>query len=95
MLECIVVVCRVLWAIDPELGNMMSAPQEKRIVPKQVITSLAQDSELSVDEVVKLYEHERDELAAVAQVTTFLHIFALRNVQEMLRKRSSANKQRH
>ena len=72
----------------------MSAPPAKELDPKRSIALLAQKSQLPVDDVVRLYEQERDELATGARVTTFLHIFALRKVQEILRKRSADNKQR-
>ena len=42
---------------------------------------------MPVDEVAKLYEQERAELASVAHVTRFLHIFATRNVQASPHKR--------
>lgn len=32
-------------------------------------------------------EHERAKLATGAHITKFLHIFAIRNVQQILRKR--------
>jgi len=40
-----------------------------------------------IDDVAILYEHERAELALGAHITKFLHIFAIRNVQEILRQR--------
>jgi len=40
-----------------------------------------------VGEVAQLYEHERVVLAQGAHNMKFLHIFAIRNVLEVLRKR--------
>jgi hypothetical protein len=65
----------------------MSPPQEKHPDQKRIVAFLALESHVSIDDVVKLYEHERAELAVGAHITKFLHIFATRNVQEILRKR--------
>lgn len=64
----------------------MSGSQEPQLDRKQ-IEVLARDSQLPVDEVVTLYEHELAELGQGARVTTYLHLFAIRNVQEILRRR--------
>ena len=53
----------------------------------RIVASLAAEFNAPVDDVATLYEQERAELAADAQVTTFLHIFAARHVQEILRRR--------
>jgi len=55
------------------------------------LTAIAQDSRLPVDDVIELYEHEREELAAGARVTTYLQIFAIRNVKEKLRQRFASD----
>jgi len=65
----------------------MSAPQEKQPDQKRIVALLAEESQVPVDDVAKLYEHERANLAVGAHVTKFLHIFATRDVQEILRKR--------
>lgn len=57
---------------------------------KQIIESLSRDSELPIDEVTHLYEHELAELSVGARITSFLPIFVTRNVKEALRKRSEA-----
>lgn len=54
-----------------------------------VFASLAAESRLPIDEVATLYERERAELAVAARVSSYLDIFAIRNVREMLRKRGS------
>ena len=60
---------------------------------KQIVASLAAEFNAPIDEVATLYERERAELSADAKVTTFLHVFATRHVQEILRRRApGANK---
>jgi len=65
----------------------MSATQDKQPEQKRIVAFLAEGSEEPVDEVAKLYEHERAQLAAGAHITKFLHVFAIRNVQQILRER--------
>jgi Protein of unknown function (DUF3562) len=60
----------------------------KPLDQKRIVALLANESHVPIDDVATLYEHERAELALVARNTNFLHIFAIRNVQEILRKRS-------
>lgn len=59
---------------------------------KQIVALLAEESDTPIDDVATLYERERTKLAQGARNTTFLHIFAIRNVQEALRKRGLDNK---
>jgi len=66
----------------------MAAPKEKQPDQKRIVALLAEESQVPVDEVAKLYEHERAELATGAHITKFLHIFAIRNVQHILRQRA-------
>jgi len=66
----------------------MIAPAEKPPDQARIVDFLAKESQRPVAEVAKLYEHERAELASDAHITKFLHIFAIRNVQEMLRKQA-------
>lgn len=54
---------------------------------KQIVASLAAEFNAPIDEVATLYEREQAELSAGAKVTTFLHVFATRHVQEILRQR--------
>lgn len=65
----------------------MSTPQEKQPDQKRIVASLAAECHVSIDDVGTLYERQRVELASMARVTKFLHIFATRNVLEILRKR--------
>jgi len=59
--------------------------QEKEPDRKRIVEFLAAESQLPIDDVATLYEHERAELAADARIPNFLHIFAIRNVQAILR----------
>ena len=70
---------------------MMSAPAEKQPDQTRIVAFLAKESQQPVADVAKLYEHEHAELALGAHITKFLHIFAIRNVQEILRKRAADN----
>jgi len=72
---------------QPQAGFLMSAPMEKQPDQKQIVALLAAESQLPLDDVALLYEHEHAALAIGAHITKFLHIFATRNVQEILRKR--------
>lgn len=67
----------------------MSAPAEKQPNQARIIAFLAEESHLPLAEVATLYEHERAELALGAHITKFLDIFAIRNVQEILRRRAA------
>jgi len=69
----------------------MSLSQAKQPDQKRVIARLAAEFQLPAEDVAKLYERECAALAIGAQVTKFLHIFAIRHVQEMLRKRDIEN----
>ena len=61
---------------------------DKQPDQRRIIALLAEESQMPIDDVATLYEHERAELAVGARTTNFLHIFAIRNVQKILRKRS-------
>jgi hypothetical protein len=65
----------------------MPAPDEKQPDQGRIVASLAVECHMPVGEMAALYEHERSELASGAHITKFLHIFATRNVLEILRKR--------
>lgn len=54
---------------------------------KRIVAFVAEESQVPIADAEILYEHERAELALGAHITKFLHIFAVRNVQEILRKR--------
>jgi hypothetical protein len=65
----------------------MSAAREKQPDQKRIVASLAAECHVPVDDMATLYEHERAALALSAHITKFLHIFATRNVLEILRQR--------
>jgi hypothetical protein len=69
----------------------MSAPAEKQPDQTRIVAFLAKESKQPLADIAKLYEHERAELALGAHITKFLHIFAIRNVQEILRMRAAEN----
>jgi|NGEPerStandDraft_6_1074524.scaffolds.fasta_scaffold03677_2 hypothetical protein len=60
---------------------------DKQPDQKRIVAFLAEESHMPIDDVATLYEHERAELALGAHIAKFLHVFAIRNVQEILRKR--------
>ena len=59
---------------------------------QRAIEFLAQESQVPVSEVAQLYEDARGELEVGARITSFLGIFALRNVRKMLRQRRRAKR---
>ena len=65
----------------------MAATHEKQPDQERIVASLASECHLPIGEMATLHEHERAELAPVAHVTKYLPIFAIRNVQEFLRRR--------
>ncbi len=67
----------------------MSTAPEKPLDERRIVAALALQCHLPVDDVAKVYEEERAGLAMGARVTKFLPIFAIRNVQETLRKRGA------
>ena len=67
----------------------MSTQTDTPLDEEQIVASLALEADEPIDDVATLFERERAALAARAHVTTFLHIFAIRNVRETLRKRGA------
>ncbi|MBK6472100.1 MAG: DUF3562 domain-containing protein [Betaproteobacteria bacterium] len=65
------------------LPNAMQANQER------IVARLASECDVPIGEMATLYEHERAELALGAHLTKFLHVFATRNVLELLRLRAA------
>jgi len=59
---------------------------------ERIVSSLATQRHLPIGDMATLYEHERAELALGAHITKYLHIFATRNVLDVLRQRD-LNKQ--
>ncbi|WP_155888135.1 MULTISPECIES: DUF3562 domain-containing protein [Cupriavidus] len=67
---------------------MMSVHKLRQPDQKGLVALLAAKAHMPVDDVEQLYEHERAELAVDAHITSFLHIFAIRNVEKILRRRA-------
>ena len=66
----------------------MYADHGKESHHQRAIESLAEESQVPVNEVSRLYEDERAKLEVGARIKGFLGIFAIRNVRNMLRQRS-------
>jgi hypothetical protein len=66
----------------------MPTTHQKQPDQKRIVAALASECHLPIGEVATLYEHERAELALGAHITKYLHIFATRNVLEVLRQRA-------
>jgi hypothetical protein len=54
---------------------------------KRIVEVLARETEVPVAEVARLFEDERARLESGARIKGFLPIFAIRNVEEILRQR--------
>ena len=54
---------------------------------QRIVASLASDAKVSVEEIAQLYEDKRAELDREARIKSFLPIFAIRGVQDALRRR--------
>jgi hypothetical protein len=65
----------------------MPTLHEKQPDQGRIVASLAVECHIPVGEMAALYEHERAGLALGARTTKFLHIFATRNVLEIIRQR--------
>lgn len=65
----------------------MPTMNEKQPDQKRIVAALASECHVPIGEMATLYEHERAELALSAHITKYLHIFATRNVLEILRRR--------
>jgi hypothetical protein len=70
---------------NPNEGAM-SAPPDKAVEHKQIIAFLAKESTASLDEVTRLYDHERAGLEASSRIKRFLPIITIRNVRAALRQ---------
>ena len=75
----------------PEAGRSRGAPlkaADRQPDQRRIVADLADASRVPVEEVAELYAHAHAALAVGAHITKYLHIFAIRNVQETLRKRA-------
>ena len=68
-------------------ATMSVSHEKQQDQRKRIVAFLAQDSDVPIGDVATLFEQVRAELAVGARVTQFLNIFAIRHVQELLRKR--------
>lgn len=66
--------------------STVSDPADKPAEHKRIIASLAKESTASIDEVTRLYEHERARLETSARIKRFLPIITIRNVRTALRQ---------
>jgi hypothetical protein len=65
----------------------MPASNDQPADQQRIVALLAAECQMPLGEVAQLYEQESAALAQGAHNTKFLHIFAARNVLEVLRKR--------
>lgn len=72
------------------VSSYMSASGGSEPDLRKLAESLAEHFNLPVDDVLKLYARERAELAEGVRIRDFLHIFALRKVQQILSSRNGA-----
>ena len=70
----------------------MYAQLSKKSYQQRAIEFLAKESQMPIDEVARLYEDKRAELAVGARLAGFVPIFAIRKVREMLRQRSTGTR---
>ena len=54
---------------------------------QRIVTSLANEAKVPVEEVAQLYEDKHAELEGEARIKSFLPIFAIRSVKDVLRQR--------
>ncbi len=64
----------------------MPEQNDKQPDEGKIVASLAKACHVPLDHMTQLYRHERDVLAQGARNTKFLHIFAIRNVLDLLRQ---------
>ena len=65
----------------------MLTTERTTALPVHSLELLAESCHVPQNEVMRLYEDEFAELSAEARVTSFVPIFAIRNIQEALRQR--------
>jgi len=66
----------------------MTTHLEKQPDQTRIVAHLAKELQLPVADVASIYEDERAKLALGAHITKYLHIFANRNVRDIMRKRT-------
>jgi len=70
----------------------MYAEHSKQSHQEPALVFLARESQVSIDEVALLYENELSKLEVGARVQSFLPIFAIRKVREMLSQRNNGKR---
>ena len=75
------------WSRSKVDDFTMPTTNEKQPDQKRIVASLASECHMPIGEMATLYEHERAELALGAHIIKYLHIFATRNVLDLLRRR--------
>ena len=58
---------------------------------QRIVMSLANEAKVPVEEIAQLYEDKHAELDSEARIKSFLPIFAIRGVQDALRRRRSSS----
>ena len=71
------------------MNGPVHAQPGKRSHLQRAIELLARESRVPIEEVARLYEGKRAELEFGARMTSFVPIFAIRRVREMLRQRTA------
>ena len=74
---------------NPGMDVTMYREHGKLIDHGPAIECLAQESQVSVDDVARLYANELAKLEVGARIRSFLPIFAIKKVREVLRLRSA------
>jgi predicted hotdog family 3-hydroxylacyl-ACP dehydratase len=74
-------------ALIPHRDPFLWIDAVDEIDQKRIVASLASECHLPIGEMATLYERERAELALGAHITKYVHIFATRNVLDVLRQR--------
>jgi uncharacterized protein DUF3562 len=70
------------------MDGRMHAEREESTHRDVGVEFLAKESNVPVDDVARLYENEVTRIGFGARILHFVPIFALRNVREMLRRRT-------
>src|SRR5476649_855512 len=70
----------------------MFGAHSKLFHQRPAIELLAQESDVSIDGVTRLYENELAKLGVGARIQGFLPIFAIKKVREMLRQRGTGKR---
>lgn len=65
----------------------MTSSHHEQTDRRQALKDLANELDMHIGEVIQLYEASVAELAAKAKIDTFLHVFAMRDLQQKLKAR--------